>query len=220
MNIPYIMKKCSKCGRWLVANTVNFHKGKGYKYGLRSKCKECDGKYSKEYRENNKDRISEKNKQYYQDNRDWIDKRHKQWSEANGDRIAMYNKRYRESPQGQATTFNKRQRRRIKEEQQGAGITKDQWLECMSFFDWRCAYSGEYIGGKQNHQRTIDHVVPLNSGGDNMIWNMIPMTKSLNCSKQDKDMLEWYKEQDCYSEARLAKSYEWQEYDRKKWKNS
>ena len=189
MNIPYVMKKCSKCGRWLVASKVNFNKGKGYKYGLRSKCKECDGKYNKQYRENNKDRISKKNKQYYQDNRDWIDERHKQWSEANGDRIAMYNKRYRESPQGQAVTFNKRQRRRIKEEQLGNGIAKNQWLEMMKFFDWKCAYSGERLTDKT---RSVDHIVPLNSNGDNMVWNMVPMTRSLNCSKQDKDMLEWY----------------------------
>ena len=43
------------------------------------------------------------------------------------------------------------------------------------------------------------------------------MTRSLNSSKHDKDMLEWYREQDCYSEDRLAKIYKWQEYARKKW---
>ena len=41
MNIPYVMKKCSKCGRWLVASTVNFHRKKSSKYGLYSQCKEC-----------------------------------------------------------------------------------------------------------------------------------------------------------------------------------
>ena len=41
MNIPYVMKKCSKCGRWLVASTVNFYKNKGCKYGLAAECKEC-----------------------------------------------------------------------------------------------------------------------------------------------------------------------------------
>ena len=33
MNIPYVFKKCTKCGEWLVASTVNFHKKKAYKYG-------------------------------------------------------------------------------------------------------------------------------------------------------------------------------------------
>ena len=28
MNIPYVFKKCTKCGRWLVISTVNFNKDK------------------------------------------------------------------------------------------------------------------------------------------------------------------------------------------------
>ena len=84
----------------------------------------------------------------------------------------------------------------------------------MSFFGWRCAYSGEVLT-KDN--RTIDHIVPLNSNGDNIIWNCVPMTRSLNSSKRDKDMLEWYREQDCFSEARLAKIYEWKEHARNKY---
>ena len=32
------------------------------------------------------------------------------------------------------------------------------------------------------------------------------------CSKCDKDMLEWYEQQECFSEERLAKIREWQEY--------
>ena len=97
------------------------------------------------------------------------------------------------------------------------GITKDQWLEMMSFFDWRCAYSGERLTDKT---RSIDHIVPLNSNGDNMIWNCVPMKLNYNSSKHAKDMLEWYREQDFYSKDRLAKIYKWQEYARKKWKNS
>lgn len=50
MNIPYVMRKCTSCGRWLVASTVNFHNQKCGKYGLKNKCKEC---VSKEYRAKN-----------------------------------------------------------------------------------------------------------------------------------------------------------------------
>lgn len=161
---------------------------------------EVQKKYDKRWQQTNKDRKVKNNKQYYKDNKDAMLEKQKQ---------------YYQSPQGQVAAFNGYQKRRIKEEQQGAGITKDQWLEVMSFFDWKCAYSGERLTKKT---RSIDHIVPLNSGGDNMIWNLVPMTRSLNSSKHDKDMLEWYKEQDCYSEARLAKIYEWQEYAIKKWK--
>ena len=247
-----LAKKCTCCGRWLVASTANFYKHNTGRYGLESRCKECKKSYDKQwqqanrdkkaennkkYHEANKERIAEHRKQYYEKNKEKIRERrkqyrennkekirernkkyHKQWYEANREKALERAKQYRQSPQGQVVKFNEHQRRRTKEEQQGSGITKDQWLELMSFFDWKCAYSGEYIGGKQNYQRTIDHIVPLNSGGDNMVWNMVPMARSLNSSKCVKDMLEWYKEQDCYSEARLAKIYEWQEYARKKWK--
>ena len=306
MNIPYVMRKCTKCGRWLVANKINFHRAKKGRYGLNSQCKECERKrkkqwrkdnpeygkqwyeankekiaeYNKQYRENNKDKIVEQQKQYREANKERIAERHKQYYEANKEkelervkrwyeankkkvleyhkqysqdnkeRIAEYKKQYREdnreklaeqrkqyyeanrerdlerqkqyrednkeklaeyrkSPQGQAVAFNARQRRRAKEEEQGTGITKDQWLEMMKFFDWRCAYSGERLTDKT---RTIDHIVPLNSNGDNMIWNMVPMTRSLNSSKHANNMEEWYREQDCYDPKRLAKIYEWQEY--------
>ena len=257
MNIPYVMRKCSACGEWKVASTVNFSRHKTSKYGLQSKCKKCRNKESKQYRKDNKEKISEQRKQYYQNNKEKVAERckqyykankekvleqHKQWCKNNKEKISEqkkqyyqdnkekikqyrednkdkkheYDKQYYQSPQGQAVAFNKHQKRRAKEEKQGSGITKDQWLELMSFFNWKCAYSGETLI-KDN--RSIDHIVPLNSNGDNMIWNCVPMLRSLNSSKQDKDMLEWYKEQDFYSEARLAKIYKWQEYARKKWEN-
>ena len=244
MNIPYVMKKCTKCGRWLVASTVNFHRRKASKYGLAFQCKECRNNRYKQYYEDNKEKELERSKQYrkanpehykqyYEANRDKVLECQKQYREANRDRKAEYDKQYRkvnreriaerekqykQSPQGQVVAFNAHQKRRAKEEQ-GTGVTKDQWLEMMSFFDWKCAYSGEYLGGSNNSfNRTIDHIVPLNSNGDNMIWNCVPMLRSLNSSKCAKDMLEWYKEQSFYSEARLTKIYEWQEYARKKWK--
>ena len=51
MNIPYAFKKCTKCGKWLVANNYNFSKAKKGKWGLKSQCKKCD----KQWRENNKE---------------------------------------------------------------------------------------------------------------------------------------------------------------------
>ena len=244
MNIPYVMRKCSKCGSWLVASEVNFQRGKGYKYGLRSECKECCAKYKKRYRENNKEKIAEKQRQYRENNKEKAAEYHKQWQKDNRDKLLEYKKQYRESnneklaeyfkeyyqnnkekiienqkryqqsPKGQVVTFNNCQRRRIKEEQLGSGITTDQWLECMSFFDWRCAYSGERL---TKETRSVDHIVPLDAGGDNMVWNMVPMARNLNSSKNNKEMLEWYREQSFFSEARLAKIYEWQEYAYNKW---
>ena len=285
MNIPYVFKKCTKCGEWLVASSVNFSKQKGGKYGLRAQCKKCCAEYDKvhskkyreankeaikkrrrqhyeqnketilernrRYHEANKDKISEyhkqwhrqyyeankeaiakQGKQYYQDNKEVIAERQrqyyeqnkeaiaertKQWYEQNKERIAEHSRKYHQSPQGQIVAFNSQCRRRAKLETQGRGITKEQWLECMSFFNWQCAYSGEYIGGEGKETRSLDHIVPLNKGGANEIWNVIPAYKSYNLSKQDKDLLEWYSKQPYFSQERLNKIYEWQEYAYNKW---
>ena len=216
MNIPYVMKKCSKCGRWLVASTHNFQKNKKGKYNLRPECKECSSKKQKQRYEANKDKQAKYYKQYNEINKDKVNERNKRYNKVNKERLAEYHKQWCQSPQGKVATFNNNHIRRTKEEQQGTGITKEQWLECMSFFDFRCAYSGEVLSKKT---RSIDHIVPLNSNGDNMIWNCVPMKLNYNSSKHAKDMLEWYREQDFYSEDRLTKIYEWQEYARKKWEN-
>ena len=182
MNIPYVFKKCTKCGEIKLATSDNFNKDKKGKYGLRSRCKEC----VKQYRENNKDKIKESQK------------------------------KYRLSEKGKRTAFNFRSKRRFKEENQGNGITKEQWLEMMDFFEWTCAYSGEYIGGN-SEERSIDHIIPLSKGGENEVWNCVPMLRSLNSSKRDKDMLSWYKEQSFYNKWRLNKIQKWQEYAYDKW---
>ena len=86
----------------------------------------------------------------------------------------------------------------------------------MDFFEWTCAYSGEYIGGN-SEERSIDHIIPLSKCGENEVWNCVPMLRSLNSSKRDKDMLSWYKEQSFYNKWRLNKIQKWQEYAYDKW---
>ena len=117
--------------------------------------------------------------------------------------------------------FNNQNKRRGREENQGNGISSEQWYEMMIFFDFRCAYSGEYLGNEKNKSiRSIDHIIPLNKGGEHEVWNCVPMYINYNKSKQTKDMLEWYMEQPFFSEERLQKIYEWQDYAKNKWNNN
>ena len=163
----------------------------------------------KQYYEDNKDKIAERGKQYYKDNKDKHSEYMKQWYEDNKDKVREYGKKYRDSPQGQAVSFNRSCRRRTKEQNQGNGINKMQWLEMMKYFNWECAYSGETL---KDNTRSIDHIKPLVKGGEHEVWNTVPMYRPYNSSKRDKKMEDWYQEQDFYSEERLKKIYEWQEY--------
>lgn len=129
--------------------------------------------------------------EYHQINKDKIAKRHMEYYQANPE---IY--------------FNNNQKRR-QSEKFGPGLSKEEWLDMMKFFDWKCAYSGEPL---TYDNRSIDHIVPLKRYGYNGILNMVPCTKSINSSKHTSDMIDWYKKQDYYSEDRLNKIYEWLEY--------
>ena len=237
MNCPYCIKVCSKCGKLLVANNMNFYKYKRGKYKLRGTCKRCMIKKSKEYRENNpeylkkyyennKEYIKEKNKEYYEDNK----KYYKEWRENNKEHRKEYYKEYYKDNKEHRNkkdkewrennpdkVFNKHHKRRLLKESQGNGISKEQWLEMMEFFEFKCAYSGITLS---KNTRTIDHIIPLSKGGEHEIWNLVPMHRNYNSSKFTNDMLEWYQQQDFYSEERLNKIYEWIEYAKNKWENS
>ena len=272
MNIPYVFKKCSKCGEWLVANTYNFNKHKKGKFNLRSQCKKCANKYyndnkdkklkySKEYYNNNRDEILRKQKEnqehktkyhnkwyknnkdkykeyynnnrdeilrkqkenyeynkeyydkYYKNNRDKMLKYSKEYYKNNKENIKEYNKQYRkENPE---KIFNNRIKRRSKLENQGRGITKEQWEELNIFFNWECAYSNIQLN---RENRSIDHILALDNGGLNEPWNCVPMVKSYNSSKNKRiDVLNWYMEQEYFDIDRLDKIVEWQIYAYEKW---
>ena len=244
MNCPYVMRMCRKCGE--VKFLFKFVKHKNSKYGFKKECKECKSEYNKKYNqsENGKE-VSKKAKRKYEQSEKGKKRKKKYNQSEKGkkvqkeayekysqsekgkkvqkEKIKKYRqsdkgkkakRKYEQSEKGQVVQFNANNRRRSKEQIQGNGITTTQWIEMMNFFKWKCAYSDMRI---DKNNRSIDHIIALNNGGLNEIWNCVPMYKPYNSSKKTSDMLEWYKQQDFYSEERLQKIYEWQEYAYNKW---
>ena len=172
--------------------------------------------YNKNYRKEHRDYYNEYNKNYREEHREDRKEYNKNYREEHRDYYNEYNKNYKiNNPQN---TFNNSVKRRKKESIQGNGISKEQWYEMMEFFNWSCAYSGEYIGGKSNNKRTVDHIVPLNNNGKHEIWNCVPILNIYNSSKWKNNMLEWYLQQDYFDIDRLTKIYEWRIYAYWKWK--
>ena len=170
-------------------------------------------KYQKQYYENNKEEILEYKKLYYEEHKEYK----KQYYEEHKKKILKNQKQYKEN--NPHVRFNNNIKRRQLEENQGRDITKEQWYEMMCWFDWCCAYSGEYIGGDNtDKKRTIDHIIPISKGGLNEPWNCIPCFANYNYSKNTNNMEEWYIQQEFYSEERLIKIYAWCEYAFNKWK--
>ena len=168
-----------------------------------------------------------KQKEKYDNNEEW---REKQLRKSRKSQKEKYdnNEEYREeklrknrewAKNNPEKLFNRANKRRSRLEKQGRGVTNEQYIECNNWFDWKCAYSGESFKQENStYGRTLDHIVAIENGGLNEPWNVIPMRKGYNCSKQNRnDSLTWYKEQGYFDEERLNKIVEWQIYAYEKW---
>ena len=220
--------KCRQCSKQYRKDNIERIREKERQYYKEHKEERL--KYHEQYREEHKEELLEKKREYYKENREKILEYQKQYYKDNQEiilkRVNEYRKNnieiikerkkkyYEDNPHIQ---FNSHTKRRCKLESQGRGITKEQWVEMMCWFDWCCAYSDRYIGGNSEH-RTIDHIIALDNNGLNEPWNCVPCFDSYNYSKCAKDMLDWYIQQEFYSEERLIKIYAWCEYAFNKWK--
>ena len=196
-NCPFCIKICSECGEILVAYEGNFQKRNSCIYRVGKKCRKCKKIYNKNNYLDNSKELCERQKEYGRLHKEERAEYNKQWALNNPEKV-----------------FNIRHKRRLREENQGSGITKEQWYEMMEFFNWECAYSGIQLS---KNNRNVDHIIPLSKNGENEIWNLVPCYSNYNYQKHARNMLEWYKEQAFYSENRLMKIYEWQEYAFEKW---
>ena len=59
--------------------------------------------------------------------------------------------------------------------------TELEWEDRKKQYGFRCFYCG-----KKNKKLTKDHIIPISSGGENVIGNIIPACKSCNSKKHKK----------------------------------
>lgn len=64
-------------------------------------------------------------------------------------------------------------------------LTDGEWLRILDAFGQRCVYC-DTVG-----PCTIDHIIPMSSGGGNTAQNVVPACWSCNSSKSDSDLLVW-----------------------------
>lgn len=89
-------KNCRKCE--IFKTYDNFRKGKGYKDGYRTDCKECEKQYNKEWYQNNAESVKQKKKpyckQWYQKNKESKILYSKQLYQENKEHYKQYKKQY------------------------------------------------------------------------------------------------------------------------------
>lgn len=115
------------------------------------------------------------------------DGKQKEWQRNNTDKVKTYNKNH-----------------------SNHDITEQEWLECLDYFNYSCAYCSLSeqdqieIYNQQLHREHVNH------GGSDYIENCVPACTKCNTSKHDTDFNKWYtQENEVFSKRRLNKIINW-----------
>ena len=80
------------------------------------------------------------------------------------------------------------------------GLPSEEWKKVLDYFDNECAYCGE-----RNTELQQELIIPASKGGKCEMGNIIPACRSCNSSKQNKNIYEWYEQQEFYNDLKLNK---------------
>ena len=212
-------KKCTKCGNELPETNEYFQTKRSAKGGLRSECKECSRIYSKKYKQDNREIISEQNREYRKNNKDHIAEYHRThdrresvrkygalYREKNKERISERMRQYRKYNKDKTNILC--QGRRARKHKLEHSLALGQWNAIKKSFNNSCAYCGK------EKPLVQEHLIPLSKGGEYTINNIIPSCQPCNSKKSSKDFFEWYPKFEHYSKQREAKILKYLGYNK------
>ena len=157
------MKHCSNCDQ--IKEFTEFYTNKGqYHYY----CKECTKQKNREWKQANKDKVSNYDKEWQQKNKDKKSKNYKNWQVNNRAKVNSYNS-YRRALEVQATP---------------------EWLTQSQKLHIQCKYSlAQMFSRETGIQHHVDHVVPLKGKtvcGLHVPWNLRVIPAVDNLRKSNK----------------------------------
>ena len=131
---------------------------------------------SKEYYAKNKEKLKIKRKEDYEKNKEKTAIYFKKWKSEHLEHCAKEQRKFRKTKKGKLNAklgcMNHRHLKRV-----GKGVTPEQWRNKVDEYNYRCAYCGKLCN------LTVDHITPLNKGGEHSIENVVPACMECNCKK-------------------------------------
>lgn len=199
-----IEKLCNRCNKWLPCTQEYFHKNKCSPDGLFPYCKECNIKASSKRQEENKEYLSGYMKEYYINNIDTMIENAKRANKSNPEQYKLKQSEYRHNNKDKMIEYTKRYSNKKH------NITKTEWGNCLSYFNYSCAYCGmtqeeaKEKYGQYLHREHVDH------NGSNGIDNCVPACKGCNSEKHQDKLEIWYNESNSkFDHNRLNKVMQW-----------
>jgi len=154
------------------------------------------------YTEKNKERIKQRIKEWYTKNRERQLLLTKKWNDKNCKKRRKLMRQHYEN--NKDYYYLKTKKRKSTMKNLVSDLTKEQWEECLQYFNYKDAYTG-----LQMKVVSQDHVVPIIKDGGYTKYNIVPCDKKVNSSKINKDMDEWFLSQPFYKIERHQKINNW-----------
>ena len=192
-----ITKRCTKCGEW--KNKSDFSPDPRKPCGVQPKCKKCSSAWAREYRKTDyggqrgreyskawkkahPEEVKEKSKKHYAKHKEYHSNFMRSWFEKNKEHAIEKGNEWRKNNPDKVSAFAWNRRKRVYSAK-GDGVSGDEWNNIKNEYMNRCVYCGKKI------KLTLDHIVPLFSGGVNDIGNAAPACKKCNSSKGTNSLL-------------------------------
>ena len=138
---------------------------------------------SERWRQNNREKCSQKSRLYGRAHRDERRLYARKWLSKNREaHNARLRERYANGDRTRRLTDAQNRRAKLT----GGRVTLDEWQAIIAEFDSRCAYCMVKLA-----KPTMDHVVALARGGAHSLSNIVPACKPCNYSKNAKPLGQW-----------------------------
>lgn len=194
-------KRCSKCKQMFPATPEYF---RHYRKALHPSCRKCECAYFAERRKNHPEAIKCAQQKFKENNPIRAKEIKNKWTRANLDKVALSaQKRYqnkRDEIRQRQNAYERNhleakrartEKRRLKIKAIGGVITAADLRTLYIEQEGRCAYCGISIYWDIKNDIHLDHVMPLNRGGQHNTGNCLLTCSNCNLTKGQKTVVEW-----------------------------
>jgi 5-methylcytosine-specific restriction endonuclease McrA len=148
---------CKECGEWKPSAEFRL-------YNLM--CKKCRSSRVHTWRVKNPEKAKKQSRSYHHNNIEKVRAKDRRYQKTHPEICAA-----------------RSQNRRAKIKGVGGIVTANEWNNLKEFYNYTCLCCKRK---EPEIKLTMDHVLPISSGGKNVIDNIQPLCRSCNCSKHDK----------------------------------
>jgi hypothetical protein len=169
-------------------------------------CKRCSSIKSRQNQLDNPERTKQYLADWHIKHRDFVINRLVNWRNDHHDHKREYEKEYYIKYPEKYILYNQNHR--------DHDITEEEWKKCLEVFDYKCAYCGlpqeKHIVIRNGKYIIMNlHKEHVDNEGYNDLRNGVPACKSCNDRKHIKDIEDWYKKQEFFTEERYNKIIWW-----------